>query len=563
MDPKLSLTRRRWLEGAAAAVAAVGSSHTQMFAASKSISAGVDVSQAPSLVRAFTGDADQTAHGLVRSGNAWAGDGVDMTYDAGTITVHAPSVALRRVHMRWRGAFHPRSLILGDAWERSYGDLAWLPMQAERSLPWYCMVHEQASTRGFGVKAGAAAFAFWQVDSEGISLWLDLRNGGNGVLLGDRVLRAATVVAYQSKPGESPFQATRMLCRKMAADVVLPKQRGSHSLKSIYGSNDWYYAYGQNTADGLLRDADLVREVSPAAGVRPFTVVDDGYQDRTRFPDMHRLAENIRSREVAPGVWVRPLRAPKGTAASWLLPAARFGSHRERAGELAFDPTVAEARTAALDVVREAAAWGYDMIKHDFTTYELLGAWGNEMGASPTCDGWNFRDRTRTNSEILTELYRDIRTAAGDERIILGCNTVGHLSVGIFDASRTGDDVSGHDWERTRRMGINTLAMRLPQNGIFFSIDADCVPITRQIPWNLTEQWLRAVAASGTVLLISPEPGAIGAEQKKALRAAFAECAAARAASEPLDFVDTRTPEVWTGAHYDWTTPEGASPFNL
>jgi alpha-galactosidase len=563
MDLKLSLTRRKWLEGAAAAVAAVGSSPFQVIAAAKWTNAGVDVSQAPSIVRAFTGNADQTAHGLVRSGDSWSGDGVDLAYNAGTITVHAPSVALRRVHLRWRGTFHPRSLILGDAWERSYGDLAWLPMQAERPLPWYCMVHEQASTRGFGVKTGASAFAFWQVDSEGLSLWLDLRNGGNGVLLGDRLLRAATVVAYESKPGESAFQATRMLCRKMAADVVLPKQRGSHSLKSIYGSNDWYYAYGQNTADGLLRDADLVRELSPAAGVRPFAVVDDGYQDRTRFPSMHRLAESIRSRDVAPGVWVRPLRAPKGTAASWLLPAARFGSYPGRAVELAFDPTVAEARTGALDVLREAAAWGYDMIKHDFTTYELLGAWGNEMGASPTSDGWNFQDRSKTNSEIITDLYKDIRTAAGDERIVLGCNTIGHLSAGIFDASRTGDDVSGHDWERTRRMGINTLAMRLPQNGIFFSADADCVPITRNIPWNLTEQWLRAVAASGTVLLISPEPGAIGPEQKKALSVAFAECAVARGASEPLDFVDTRTPEVWIGAHYDWTSAEGASPFNI
>ena len=57
-----------------------------------------------------------------------------------------------------------------------------------------------------------------------------------------------------------------------------------------------------------------------------------------------------------------------------------------------------------------------------------------------------------------------------------GCNTIGHLSVGLFDASRTGDDVSGREWERTRRMGVNTLAYRLPQHKTFFQLDADCVP---------------------------------------------------------------------------------------
>ena len=150
---------------------------------------------------------------------------------------------------------------------------------------------------------------------------------------------------------------------------------------------------------------------------------------------------------------------------------------------------------------------------------------------------------------------------------MLGCNTVGHLAAGIFDAQRTGDDVSGKDWERTRRMGVNTLAFRLPQHGRFFSIDADCVPITAAVPWRLTEQWLRAVAATGSVLLVSPEPGVVGAEQKRALREAFLQVGvAASRAAEPVDWVVSRTPDVWKGAgaeqRYTWVdAAAGASPF--
>ena len=61
---------------------------------------------------------------------------------------------------------------------------------------------------------------------------------------------------------------------------------------------------------------------------------------------------------------------------------------------------------------------------------------------------------------------------------------MGHLGAGLFEIQRTGDDTSGHVWERTRRMGVNTLAYRLPQHGTFFVIDADCAAHTSQTPWN-------------------------------------------------------------------------------
>ena len=47
----------------------------------------------------------------------------------------------------------------------------------------YTMLHTKEQTVGMGVKTGAASFAFWQVDPSGISLWLGIRNGGNGVQL--------------------------------------------------------------------------------------------------------------------------------------------------------------------------------------------------------------------------------------------------------------------------------------------------------------------------------------------------------------------------------------------
>jgi alpha-galactosidase len=217
--------------------------------------------------------------------------------------------------------------------------------------------------------------------------------------------------------------------------------------------------------------------------------------------------------------------------------------------------------------VKDLADWGFELVKHDFSTYDLLGQWGFEMGAQPTTPGWHFNDRSRTNAEIVLDLYQQLRGVLGEKTQILGCNTIGHLGAGIFEMQRTGDDTSGKIWERTRRMGINTLAYRLPQHGTFFHLDADCVSITKAVAWEMNRQFLDVVARSKTTLFVSPEEGQVGAEQRAALREAFAIVTSTAAAAEPADFFHDTTPEDWKTQeglkHYSWCAAEGAFPFTV
>ena len=62
--------------------------------------------------------------------------------------------------------------------------------------------------------------------------------------------------------------------------------------------------------------------------------------------------------------------------------------------------------------------------------------------------------------------------------------------------NRTGDDTNGREWERTRKMGVNTLAFRMIQNGIFYMTDADCVGVMGPVPWSLNRLWLDVLARS-------------------------------------------------------------------
>ncbi|MGA2136412.1 MAG: hypothetical protein ABSH50_29325 [Bryobacteraceae bacterium] len=478
---------------------------------------------------------------LMRSGERWTGQDVELTCESRNglaVAVTAPKSRLIRVRLRWHGAFPEGFRFLGDHWERSYGDLEWRGLAGERVMPWYFVASNGRVTKGYGVKTGAAAICSWQADAGGINLWLDVSNGGGGVELGERRLEAATIVTHAGD--------ARELCRRMCEKPRLAAQ-------AIYGSNNWYYAYGQNTsAEASMRDAALMAELAPAGANRPFVVLDMGWgagaegagpvSATTRdYPDMTGLARRMKDAGVRPGIWVRPLLTTEKRAEAWRLPVA--GGRAQ--GELIYvDPSIPEALAYVANGIATIRGWGYELIKHDYSTFDLTGRWGFEMGPELTPRGWHFHDRSKTTAEIVLDLYRTIRRAAGDA-VVLGCNTIGHLAAGLVEAQRIGDDTSGREWSRTRKMGVNTLAFRMAQHNTFFAADPDCVPVTAEIPWNLTRQWLDLVARSGTALFVSVDPKAVRAEHKPALREALAAGARVQGPGAALDAMDTTTPERW------------------
>jgi alpha-galactosidase len=501
---------------------------------------------------------------LQRTGTEWRGGAVAVEtvveQDSLRLTLTAPSTPIAVVHVRWQGQVAPDLRALGDAWERSYGDLGWRDLIPERVMPWYFATHDGEVCHGYGVRTGAAALCFWQLDPQGVSLWLNVANGGDGVELGQRQLTMATVVSRRGIEGENSLQAVASLCRNLCA-------RASRPTIPIYGANDWNYSYGRSTAESILHDTEFIVDVSPNGGSRPFSVIDDGWSHGTAaWPDMGKLADAIKQRTARPGIWIRPLIAPRDAASSLLLPDARFGDKQSRARELAYDPTNPDAQEKIRARLLEIVAWGYEMVKHDFSTYDVLGQWGFEMGPQPTLPGWSLHDRGKTNAEILAGLYVMLRQAVGEQVLLEGCNTVGHLGQGVFDLQRTGDDTSGRQWERTRRMGVNTLAFRLPQHGTFSTLDADMVGITEAIPWAFSRQWLDVLARSGTATMVAAGPPSRGKEQVAALREAFAIAAAGGTKAIPLDWLETSTPERWqadgkAAAHYHWSGTQGASAF--
>lgn len=498
----------------------------------------------------------------------WIGKDITVVLQQGSkelgVYVQSPALPLSNIQLKWKYATASNSKCLGDHWERTYGDVLWQSPGATKKMPWYFMQYDGKNTNCFGVKTDAGSICHWEINNNQIALTLDTRSGGVGVALGERKLHAADVITSKSLAGETPFKTGQRFCKLMCPTTRLAKL-------PVYGINDWYFAYGKNSTELILQHTALLADLATDTNNRPFSVVDAGWahyspllpddccwqDDYSRpnknFKDMARLAAEVKKMGMRPGLWTRPLCGSSEDAASLILPSIEGRNDPKKP---VLDPTIEENIQRVKRNISLYKDWGYEMVKHDFSTYDILGKWGFEMNETITPAGWRFNDNTKTTAEIILHLYKSIREAAGSMYLI-GCNTVSHLSAGLFEINRIGDDTSGNEWDRTRKMGVNALAFRGIQHNIFYAADADCVGLTNKVPWKKNKQWMQLLAESGTPLLISAQPDAVGAEQKQFIKKCFTAAAKKMPVGEPLDWMTTLTPSKWklNGkiVNFDWS----------
>jgi alpha-galactosidase len=461
--------------------------------------------------------------------------------NAQAVYINSPQSALQAVKLNWKYDAAKYKHALGDHWERSYGDLAWKAPAAATHYPWYLLLHDGTDTAGFGVKTGPSTMCWWEVDGNSLSLVMDTHSGGMPVKLGQRKLHAASIVTYQNKPGENAYAALTSFCKVMCPKPRLPKQ-------PVYGINDWYFAYGNNSEKSITEQTKMMASFVTSTSNRPFSVIDDGWEQaddfsisNPKFPDMHRMANTIKDLGMRPGLWTRTLIARLDDPASYLAPRI---PGRNNPKEPILDPTVPETLERIRKNFKLYRDWGYEMVKHDYSNLDIFGRWGMQMQNGFTQPGWHFHDQTRTNAEIVGNLYHTIREAAGDMYLI-GCNTLSHHSAGVFELNRTGDDTSGKEWARTKKMGVNTLAFRLPQHNTFYAADGDCVGVTKDIAWDKNKQWLQLLAESGSPLFISADTDSLTAEKRAAIKTAFTQAAKVQPTGEPLDWITDPFPTQW------------------
>lgn len=447
-----------------------------------------------------------------------------MDENGARIVVYPGKQAVKYLKFRFSGNLSFVNSVYGDQWERSGiggARLEWKSVMASRVLPWFCYVRGEGRTACYGVKTGANCFAYWQVDTHGITLFLNLTCGNAGTQLRDSIV-AAEVVQLFGKEDEAVYSVACKFASMMCERPVLPRT-------PVFGVNNWYWAYGKISSDSVLRETDYLMEMTKGTKHRPYIVIDDGWQiNRTfeafpyiggpwipneKFKDMKQIADAIHDKGANAGIWFRPL-----LTMGEIPEQARMASS---GGGQIMDPS----HPYTLDRIRTDVShfleWGYDLIKHDFSTMDITGNFMNAETHGPMLCSEDrvFYDQTRTTAMIIKDFYQAIQMEAKQAEVI-GCNCIGHLSAGIHSIQRVGGDTSGHVFEWTIRQGVNSM-MRLPLNGKFYLADPDCAVFTEKVPVNQNLNYLEMCALTGVTTFASVKPGILKSEEMERIRNIF------------------------------------------
>lgn len=446
---------------------------------------------------------------------------------------------VKLIELDWAFPSDENLYVLGDAWERSYGELELKRLcRVDRYMPWYFIATDKEKSFCFGVKTGANSFVSFKYTTDGIKALVDCRNGSYGVELNGRKIHLATFIYKEYQSGEV-LECLHDYCKALCDKPILPKER-------VYGGNNWYYAYGKSSFDEIVTDAVVQAQLAEGIDNRPFEVIDDCWQINScegpwlpneKFGDMKKLADEIRRAGARPGIWVRLLHNRDESLTDDMRIFMKGKSKY-------LDPSHPFVKEFIKKDIERIKGWGYELLKHDFTTFDMFGDWGPDLNETITkVEDWHFYDRTKTNAEIVLDLYRLIKETAGDMYVI-GCNTISHLCAGLVEINRIGNDISGREWEATRKNGVNTLAFRLAQNEAFYMCDADCVGILQgKIPWELNKQWLHVLSYSNTPLFVSCTND-LTDEQKKDLVAAY-KVNQSEQQFRPVDIFENPVPSRW------------------
>ena len=422
---------------------------------------------------------------------------------------------VKRIRLRWCGDISGVQSILGDAVVRSQtDDIVWRSFLPHNEMPWYFYTNDGECLHGYGVKTGCNSFAFWYADPFGITLILDVRNGAGGVNCDE--LLCAQVVSRKGDVGEDMYKAAHNFCKIMCDKPNLPQT-------AVYGLNNWYWAYGAIEEKVVLEEAEYLGKLTKGFKNRPFMTIDDGWQiahakgkynggpwnlTNENFASMQATAEKIHSLDCRAGIWVRLL-----LTLSHVPSEAVYQSPYQNGG-ITLDPTHEFSKQKIASDVKMLSDWGFDMIKHDFSFFDLFGATLSE-NMPP-----HFYDKTKTNAQIVKEFYELIRQSSGNT-LVMGCNTVNHLAAGIHQIQRSGNDTSGRHFEFTRRYGVHSM-MRAPQNNAFFKIDPDCAAFTEKVSKKLNLDFLEMAAITGSATFASVTPGILNSAEEKRLQEIFA-----------------------------------------
>jgi alpha-galactosidase len=261
----------------------------------------------------------------------------------------------------------------------------------------------------------------------------------------------------------------------------------------------WYRYFEQVTAADVEENLTAIDEQELAVDV---VQVDDGWSSglgeglraATRFGDLPRLADAVRSSGRRFGLWLAPFLVGADTTVArqhpdWLVGPAGHNWGQDLVG---LDLTHNGVQAMLRDVLGSLTALGADYLKLDFL-YAGAVPGGRHTGADPVAA---YREGLALVREIV-----------GPDVYLVGCGAPLLPSVGLVDAMRVSPDTfhEGGEDGSTGLRGLMPLAARAWQQGRFWTNDPDCV--VARPTYSQRERWAAAARDLGGLRSFSDRVG--------------------------------------------------------
>ena len=346
----------------------------------------------------------------------------------------------------------------------------------------------------------------------------------------------------------------------------LIKVEGASDRDLPSGWCSWYYYFAK------IREQDIEENLDAAAAQKVdwrYFVLDDGYPTaigdwlsvNSRFPGgLQRVAEQIRSRGMIPGLWLAPFVAQRNSRLyqehrEWFIkdengkPVSAGWNPGWGLGGVFYglDTTHPEAQNFLRELITTIVhEFGYQYLKLDFTYGAALYGQACDPSLSP--------------AERLELGHRIIRETAGEDVFILGCGCPLSPVRGLVDAMRIGPDVAPYWFAKYRyhlirdphalctKFAIRSILNRCQMHRQLWINDPDCL-LLRDTDTRLTPDermsLANAMIITGGMVIVSDRLAKLAPETWERLgeiEDLVRECDRGR--PWPLDIMEREIPEL-------------------
>ncbi len=286
--------------------------------------------------------------------------------------------------------------------------------------------------------------------------------------------------------------------------------------KSIFplppsGFCTWYYYYQDVNENEVKLNARWIAEHLKPYGAQ-IVQVDDGWQAETEegrhgsrdwtsfdkaFPGgMARLAADIKSLGLTPGIWIAPHgqsneAVVKKTPGVFMFKPDGTSASVSWEGKFLVDPSTPETQAYLRDLFTTMTGWGYEYFKID----------GQPTVVDEFVKAAPFMKKPGDPVSLYRETIKTIREAIGPNRYLLGCWGTPVEGADFMDGSRTGGDII-LGWDGFLGALGATMRWYFTHNILWYA-DPDVVCVRPPLTLDQARAWATLQGLTGQALLTS------------------------------------------------------------